>query len=208
MVMSGCTSASSVARGVLLTIALALTEGCQPGSTHDPVGQAPSDARSGDPAVGSSSDLSRASADTVSADTPTAERPVVIGIAVLPSSAAPGERVTLAIRLRVAVGWHVGPVEAADTSGAATTIELRLPDGVVAEGDWRVPRPELIVNAMGNQRGHRGDVLMERDLRVAQKQPAGPVPLEYSVNYQACNDRVCLRPGPDTLRTTLAIVPK
>ncbi len=141
-------------------------------------------------------------------DNPSRENVVVVAAAIFPQTARPGDAVTLAVRFRTAIGWHVSTVESADQTGPAepTRLDMKLPAGVSPDGDWVLPQPDTCVDAMGRRRVYTDDVTFRRRLKIDHRQSMGTLVLQCTVSYQACNDTVCTRPVPLELRPTLDVI--
>jgi hypothetical protein len=146
--------------------------------------------------------------DAVPIGNPGREQVVVVAAAIFPPKAKPGDVVTLAVRFRAAIGWHIDAVEESDQTGPSvpTRLDLSLPAGVSPEGDWVVPEPDDFVDATGRKRIYANDVTFRRRLKIDHRQPLGTIELPCTVSYQACNDSRCTRPGPLELRSALEVI--
>ncbi|HTU26337.1 MAG TPA: protein-disulfide reductase DsbD domain-containing protein, partial [Pirellulales bacterium] len=87
-----------------------------------------------------------------------------------------------------------------------TRLKLELPAGVAAEGEWVLPRPSMLDGPTGRGPGYNGDVTFLRQLRIAKGQPLGELPIAIRVSYQACDDTICTRPEPITLRVAVEVI--
>ena len=147
-------------------------------------------------------------AETVPIGNPGKEHVVVVAAAIFPTKAKPGDVVTLAVRFRMAIGWHVSVVESADQSGPAepTRLDLNLPAGVSPDGDWVLPQPDNCVDAMGRRRAYTDDVTFRRRLKIDARQLSGILAVPCTVSFQACNDTICTRPTPLEVRSTLNVI--
>ena len=117
-------------------------------------------------------------------------------------SVAPGHRLEIALRLRLAPGWHTYWQNPGD-AGAAPTLDLSLPKGVMA-GPIAWPTPARQQEGPLTTYGYTGDVLLPEPLTPTQ--PAG-LQLAAHATWLACKD-ICvpeeanfqlnLPPGPAT----------
>jgi thiol:disulfide interchange protein DsbD len=116
-------------------------------------------------------------------------------------NAALDEEVTLAIRVRIARGWHIGPTSTgSDSIGFPTEIEFE-PLGLKALGDGfnSSVKPRELELAVGKQEYMQGEFSWTRKYRVtvADGQYGGI----GKVRYQACDDKKCL--PPESIKFTL-----
>jgi hypothetical protein len=141
-------------------------------------------------------------------DNPTNDNPVVVAAALIPRQSPPGSGVALVVRFRMAIGWHISAMSNGSWRGSSlpTTIRLQLPRGVVLEGDWTIPEPEVQVDRVAEGHIYQGDVTFRHQLRITDEQPPGDIELLCVVKYQACDATACLRPTPVELRPILEVV--
>jgi DsbC/DsbD-like thiol-disulfide interchange protein len=148
------------------------------------------------------------SADMVPTESSSAAQSVTVGAAIVPAKVPAGNSAILAIRIRIAIGWHIGAIGPPDAAGTLTQLDLQLPPGLAAEGDWLVPPPQRCAGPSGTTLGYQGDLLLQRRLRIAPGQPPGLLTPSCTVTYQACNDQQCERPEPTIVQSTLEVVPR
>lgn len=139
--------------------------------------------------------------------------PVLVRVSAEPTTAGPGETVT--VRLRVDVDsepddqgrtWHIYP-RADDHEGVeiASRLELTSPDGVVA-GPPRWPTPETIINTEGApQPAYSGSITIEVPVEITETATNGQHPLKVAFTFQACASR-CLIPTTLEVETALRVV--
>lgn len=143
----------------------------------------------------------------VQVDAPSRDRTVSIGAALFPGQAAAGASVTLAVRVRLASGWHMGAVgDGSSEEGAATVLDLQLPPGIETAGEWQLPASVIQSGPQGRSAGYEGDVTFRRKLRISADQPAGALELACTVTCQVCNAMLCKRPAPMRLKTPLQVI--
>ena len=102
---------------------------------------------------------------------------------------APGERITLALRLKMREGWHTYWRNAGD-SGEATDIAWNLPEGFKAGPIlWPIPHVEP-VGPITNY-GYEGEILLPMELETPARLGEGEVVLSARVRWLVCSD-VCI----------------
>jgi DsbC/DsbD-like thiol-disulfide interchange protein len=146
--------------------------------------------------------------DDVPIGSPTADTPIVVAAAVLPQQARPGETVTLVVRVRMGIGWHIYALGQKTPSApfAPTTIDFALPRGIEPVGQWLVPPPEHFRGQTGPGLVYQGEVVVRRKLRIANQLPSGKLELPCTIRYQACRAELCLRPTQVVLRPVVNVV--
>jgi thiol:disulfide interchange protein DsbD len=103
---------------------------------------------------------------------------------------APGEPLTVALRLKMEPGWHTYWQNPGD-SGLPTKIKWTLPEGVTA-GDIQWPVPHALpVGPLVNY-GYDGEVLLLTELRSAAASTSNaPLPLAARADWLVCKE-VCI----------------
>lgn len=115
------------------------------------------------------------------------------------SSYAPGETARIAVRATVEDNWHLqAHIPTYDyLIPTVLRIELAEPRDGIGIGDvaypdpiqWRAPfAGDEILDV------YEGETTFFATVQVGPRTPAGSLPLELILDYQACDDRVCLRP--------------
>ena len=125
-----------------------------------------------------------------------AEKAMAVELVPETRSAAPGQRLTLALKMRPKPGWH-GYWKNPGDAGAETRIAWRLPDGVTA-GPIQYPVPDrLIVSGLMNY-VYKGAYSHLIDLDIpAGLAPGTKLPLRARVDYLVCTDRICVPESAD-----------
>jgi hypothetical protein len=139
---------------------------------------------------------------SASLDEPTATNPVALTATVRPLSTTKGETTTVAVRMKMAPGWHTYASAGAEGSVEVTRLEEKLPNGVKAQGDWRNP------DARPQRNGceiYSGDAVFLRTFRLTSTD-TGEVTLPIRVSFQACNEERCLPPTSITLKVRWKVV--
>ena len=111
----------------------------------------------------------------------------------------PGEPLTVALRLKIADGWHTYWRNPGD-SGLPTTLAWKLPDGITASGiEWPAPRA-LPVGPLVNY-AYEGEVLHLVTLSPAKTLASGsPVTLAARADWLVCRE-TCIPEGADLALT-------
>ena len=116
-------------------------------------------------------------------------------------SAQPGQNVWAAVHLKLKPGWHTYWRNPGD-SGAAPTIEWKLPTGVTA-GEILWPAPEKATESDLNTYVYREEVALVVPLTLAANLSPGPQDLSAKVDWLEC-DQQCV-PAKATVKAVLTI---
>ncbi|MBX3477526.1 MAG: thioredoxin family protein [Brevundimonas sp.] len=113
--------------------------------------------------------------------------------------AAPGSTAVVAVRQKIAPGWHTYWRNPGD-SGGATTLEWTLPPGVTAgEIVWPTPERQRLLSLMNY--GYSGAVYLPVPIEVpASARPGTTLPLKVEVLFLVCSDQMCV---PELMTLTL-----
>lgn len=113
--------------------------------------------------------------------------------------AAPGSTAVVAVRQKIAPGWHTYWRNPGD-SGGATTLDWTLPPGVTAgEIVWPAPERQRLMSLMNY--GYSDVVYLPVPIEVpASARPGSVLPLKVEALFLVCSDEMCV---PETL--TLAL---
>jgi hypothetical protein len=134
---------------------------------------------------------------------PDARHPVVSEVEVSPAKVRAGDALTLVVRARTAPTWHIYAVEGSGGPGIATSLTLKLPKGVEAEGDWTCPEA---TRGEDGQMVYEGSLEFRRRLRVGRGVVAGPLVVSCELGYQACDPRSCRPPAREELKARAEVV--
>lgn len=126
----------------------------------------------------------------VPAPEPTADKVVTIGSGVNPGSTAAGSVVTYAVRVRTMKPWHVYAINKPTGVSKPTKLNLKLPEGVTAVGEWDIPEPKKYEDDVFI---YEEDVVFRRQLKIADS-ATGMLNIACKVDYQPCNDQSCKAP--------------
>jgi len=122
---------------------------------------------------------------------PDARHPVVATAELTPAMGHPGQSSVITIRVKLAPDWHIYAAEGSNGSGIHTTLELRLPDAIEADGEWSYPKP---IPGSDGQMIYQGALEFRRKVRVKPDAAAGPISVTCELGYQACNPVSCQPP--------------
>ncbi|WP_292230752.1 protein-disulfide reductase DsbD domain-containing protein, partial [Brevundimonas sp.] len=116
----------------------------------------------------------------------------------LSSWAAPGSTVVVAVRQKIAPGWHTYWRNPGD-SGGPTTLDWTLPQGVKAGGiTWPLPERQRLLSLINY--GYSGEVYLPVTIEVpASARPGTTLPLIADALFLVCSDQMCV-PVPMQLR--------
>lgn len=115
--------------------------------------------------------------------------PLTASITTAPEAIQPGEEVEVQLKLTVNPPWHVY----ADTPGSAgqqqMELEMKLPEGVTAVGDWVWPKYETVFEGFDVHLYEAGEHVFKRKLKIAAG--SGELPVKVTLTYQACTPEFC-----------------
>jgi hypothetical protein len=127
---------------------------------------------------------------STAAQEPDAQRPVVATAELSPATCHAGASADLIIRAKVAPGWHIYSAES-NGPGIPTTLRLKLPGGVEAEGEWSYPTP---IAGSDHQMVYEGTLEFQRKLRIKTDAAVGLISVTCELGYQACDPFLCRAP--------------
>jgi hypothetical protein len=134
---------------------------------------------------------------------PTARNPVVAAVELSPWKVHTGDTLDLVVRVQTAPTWHIYAAAGSSGPGVATTLALRLPEGIQADGEWSYPKSSL---GSDNQMIYEGSLEFRRKLRVAAAAAPGPKVVKCARGYQACDPHACRAPTKTDLVATAEVV--
>src|SRR5262245_13395655 len=99
----------------------------------------------------------------------------------------PGETTTVALRLKIADGWHTYWQNPGD-SGLATTLAWKVPEGVTA-GPIQWPAPHALPAGPLVNHGYEGEILLLTDVQVpASAKPGEQLALSTKAEWLVCRE--------------------
>jgi hypothetical protein len=134
---------------------------------------------------------------------PDAQHPVVATAELSPASGHPGESSCILVRVKVAPAWHIYAAQGSKGPGISTALQLKLPAGLEADGDWSYPEP---TSGSDDQMIYQGTLEFRRKLRFRPDAAAGPISVVCQLAYQACDPVSCRPPAKMELAARAEIV--
>jgi len=110
------------------------------------------------------------------------------------ADAAQADHFTVTVEMDINEGWHTYD-DVGEGSEVRTTLQLELPEGVTAKGDWS--RPSGVDGKETNSLVFEGLVSFSRDVIIEPN--AYGKSIDVVVSYQACTDEYCNRPKSETV---------
>ena len=124
---------------------------------------------------------------------PAPEKPVTVKGTMRPDVSKAGHY-TVRVQFEIKEGWHTYG-EIGDGSGIATSLKMKLPEGVKSAGAWKHP--------VGSERNeHDSELYVGKGTfsrSVVIEPAAGGKTIDVVVSYQACTDTFCNRPQTKTV---------
>ena len=136
---------------------------------------------------------------------PTRSEPVTARMQASRQKISAGDTVDVLLRLRIAGGFHIYPLDQAEKPFLPTTVKLELPDGLEAVGNWTAPDPRT---GHGGAKVYMESAVFRRRLKVKEAVTAGRFSIKGELHYQVCTDEVCWPPKTISLSTAIDIQPK
>ncbi|QHI67940.1 protein-disulfide reductase DsbD domain-containing protein [Tichowtungia aerotolerans] len=110
----------------------------------------------------------------------------------------PGDRLPVAVRIKVAEGWHTYAKEPGD-SGMPPSIEISGVDGLEVS-EWRFPAPESFTDSAGTSYGYEHQVVLLSNVLIPASVPAGEtIQLTASITWMICKDICVFQKGTQTV---------
>lgn len=133
---------------------------------------------------------------------PTRAEPVMAAMESSAESVAPGAKFEVRVQARIFSGFHIYGMDPKVSPFIPTALKLTLPDGLVADGDWKGPSPEHDKDGVEIYTG-------AAVFRKALKANATAAPKKYSLGveleYEVCNNEMCYPPKKVELQATVEI---
>lgn len=144
-------------------------------------------------------------AATIKVSPPNPINPIKIGADVYPKIAKAGDIVTLIIRGKTQPKWYIYGYVPEGASYIQSKLNLKLPTGIEAVEDWRLPKGE------SHKRNEeikiwQGDFYFSRQFRINEN-ASGRLTLSGDLFYQCCNPRRCKNPTRQLFEVNVDITP-
>jgi hypothetical protein len=133
---------------------------------------------------------------------PDTEHPVRLQAELSPRQIKPGAILELVVRVKTAPTWHIYAAEGSKGPGIPTALNLKLPTGIKAEGEWTNPESS---RGMDGQMMYEGTFEFHRKLRVDRDAALGSMRVVCEFSYQACDLRSCQPPTMENLEAEATI---
>jgi hypothetical protein len=135
----------------------------------------------------------------------TAGDPVGVQLKVSEGEYHPGHSFEVSVVLRVAPGYEIHDLDSPPPT-LPTRLDLELPAGFRALGEWSVPEPVRSQMPDGHP-VYMGEAAFTRKVGIADNVEPGQYRLNCSIRYQACNIRQCLAPKECHLSAAVSVQP-
>ena len=142
-------------------------------------------------------------APTIQVTAPSAKQRVSAAVALQPANAAPGEIVTVFIKVRIAEGHWIYALDKSGSENLPTRIEAKLPREIQQDGPWRGPEPKLKPDGA---RAIAGEALFSSRVLVEGYARSAKHKLLLKLEFQVCNDLVCWPPETIDMEAELEVV--
>ena len=134
---------------------------------------------------------------------PSEKKRVTAAVAFQPASPAPGETVTVFIKVRIAEGYWIYALEKSGSENLPTRIEAKLPSEIEQDGPWRGPEPKL---KSDGARTIFGEALFSSRLLISGFSQPAKHKLRFRLEFQVCNDLACWPPESIDMETDMEVV--
>jgi thiol:disulfide interchange protein len=122
---------------------------------------------------------------------PSSSEPVTATMRANPSTVRAGETFEILVRARIAGSYYLYASNHLDEPFAPVALNLTLPHGVEALGDWKAPAPS---RTKSGELIYTDSVLFRRPLKVSSNAPVGVMAIAGELHYQACTEELCWPP--------------
>jgi DsbC/DsbD-like thiol-disulfide interchange protein len=122
-----------------------------------------------------------------------------------PSTVNPGDTFQLAVRVRIASGYHIYSTKAPEGPFSQTSLTFTLPDELTFSGDWVVPPP--IITQTGES-VYRESVLFYRTIKVQLNAAPKQLSIKGELLCQACNPDLCFPARKLPISASVTVVSK
>lgn len=140
-----------------------------------------------------STDQYKQAVEALQVDAPTMRSPLQFKAALIPSSAAPGERVRLVVKVRLNPGWHIYDYVPPNEPYKQTEWLMELGAGLQAVGEWNGPQATSYYSnpIMMVHEGRDEPLVFYRELVVGED-AVGELSVKAGMKYQTCDINMCM----------------
>ncbi|QDU51281.1 protein-disulfide reductase DsbD family protein [Gimesia panareensis] len=114
-----------------------------------------------------------------------------------------GASFPLTVKFEIAPLWEIRTLDA-QPAKVATQLNLDLPDGFQAAGDWQAP-PSGRSLSLDSHPVYAGEAEFRQTVQVDAEVKPGEYTLSCQVQYQACDEQRCLSPVQKKLQVTVLV---
>ena len=115
--------------------------------------------------------------------------PVAIAVELEPVGDGNVQR--LSVTIDVQAQWHLYATASEETGYRTVEVNLNLPTGIAAVGDWQKPLGEPSLKNPATET-YSGSITFTRDLEIGKRLSSEEI--EVEISYQVCNESLCLPP--------------
>jgi hypothetical protein len=141
-------------------------------------------------------------ADLLSVPEPSPSEPVTAAMKIRSESAPSAGTFEILVFVRIARAHYLHAANKSGEPFIPVSINLPLPQGFEALGDWQFPPPE---KTKANTLGFRNSIVLRRSLKVLSTAPSQTMIVTGELRYQVCTDELCWPPGKIELTSPLPI---
>lgn len=121
---------------------------------------------------------------------PSEQEQVSVRVMMVPAQVSPGETSSMIVEVNLARGWHIYGRQPHRHVAVPTQLEVNLPVGVEAVGDWIAEEP-VVDPASGGAAVFRDQVVFRQRLHASPSASLGDQAMSVKLVYQVCDDEIC-----------------
>jgi DsbC/DsbD-like thiol-disulfide interchange protein len=133
---------------------------------------------------------------------PSSSEPVTAAMKSAPPEVMAGETFEILVRVEIAGAHHIYASNVVGKPFIPTTLDVTLPRGVEALGNWIGPEP---TRRRSGELVYIDSALFHRPLRVRANVPAGPLSIKGELHYQTCTEELCWPPRTIQLSSSISV---
>ena len=125
-----------------------------------------------------------------------------------PGRVQPGQDFDLHLDVRLREGWHIYSLQFQGNDETLAT-RIHFNENVFsAQGDWMEPQPAITLDGALNKvvKIHEDAVRFSRTLKVPNQFPSGTYPVSGSIEFRACDNKICSLPKEVGFQTRLQVL--
>lgn len=133
---------------------------------------------------------------------PSSSEPVTSAMKSAPPEVMAGEAFEILVRVEIAGAHHIYASNMVGKPFIPATLDVTLPRGIEALGDWVGPEP---IRRRNGELVYTDSVLFRRRLKVRANVPAGPLSIKGELHYQTCTEELCWPPRTIQLSSSISV---